>query len=129
MLMQSISEPPPALELQGRTNLPLDFVQQGKGQLRTVHLGGLLYVVTLDFLHSPFANLFWKCELCVGVGLGGHDVRRKCVRSDFRVHECKTVSSDHKFTQLRALLYVVTLVGICGDHIILPAQSLCKLIM
>jgi len=24
---------------------------------------------------------------------------------------------DHKFTQLRELLYVVTLVGICGDHI------------
>ena len=88
-------------------------------------------VTTLDFLHSPFANLFWKCEVHVGVGvgLGGHDVVRKCVRSNFRVHECKAVSSDHKFTQLRALLYVVTLVGICGDHIIVHAQSLCKLIM
>jgi len=86
-------------------------------------------VTTLDILHSPFANLFWKCEVRVDVGLGGHDVGRKCVRSDFRVHECKAVSSDHKFTELRALLYVVILVGICGDHIIVPAQSLCKLIM
>ena len=86
-------------------------------------------VTTLNFLHNPFANLFWKCEVSVGVGLGGHDVGRKCVRSDFRVHECKAVSSDHKFTQLRALLYVVILEGICGDHIIVHAQSLCKLIM
>jgi len=78
-------------------------------------------VTTLDFLHSPFANLFWKCEVRVGVGLVGRDVGRKCVRSDFRVHECKVVSRDHKFTQLRALLYVVILVGICGDHIIVPA--------
>ena len=65
-------------------------------------------VTTLDFLHNPFANLFWKCEVRVGVSLGGHDVGRKCVRSDFRVHECREVSNDHKFTQLRALLYVVT---------------------
>jgi len=54
---------PLALELQSRTDVLLDFIQQGKGQLRTVHLGGLLYAVTL--------------------------------------------------------------VGICGDHIRLPAQSLC----
>ena len=33
----------------------------------------------------------------------------------FRVHECRAVSSDHKFTQLRGLQYVVTQVGTSGD--------------
>ena len=33
----------------------------------------------------------------------------------FRVHECRTVSNDHKFTQLRGLQYVMTQVGTFGD--------------
>jgi len=32
----------------------------------------------------------------------------------FRVHECRTVCSDHIFTQLRGLQYVVTQVGTFG---------------
>jgi len=32
-----------------------------------------------------------------------------------RVHECRAVSSDQKFTQLRGLQYVVTQVGTFGD--------------
>jgi len=33
----------------------------------------------------------------------------------FRVHECRTMCSDHIFTQLRGLQYVVTQVGTSGD--------------
>jgi len=76
-------------------------------------------------VQTYFGNV--KCVLVlVGVGMMSAE---NALDQVFRVHECRAVSSDHKFTQHRALLYVATLVGICGDHIILPAQSLCKLIM
>ena len=74
-------------------------------------------------MQTYFGNV--KCVLD-GVGMMWAESELDQV---FRVHECRVVSSDHKFSQLRGLLYVVTLVGICGDHIILLAQSLCKLIM
>jgi len=39
-----------------------------------------------------------------------------------RVYECRVVSSDHIFTQLRGLQYVVT-------HIRFPVQTQCKFIL
>ena len=82
-------------------------------------------VTTLDFLQVPVqtypGNV--KCVLVlVGVGMMWAE---NALDQVFKVHECRAVSSNHKFSQLRGLLYVMTLVGICGDHIILPAQSLC----
>ena len=50
-----------------------------------------------------------KCMLVL-VGVGMMSVEN-ALDQVFRVHECRAVSDDHKFTQLRALLYVVTLVG------------------
>jgi len=51
---------------------------------------------------------------CVLVGVGMMWAKRE-LDQVFRVHEYRAVSSDHKFTQLRGLQYVVTQVGTFGD--------------
>ena len=52
-----------------------------------------------------------KCML-VGVGMNKEESELDQV---LRVHECRAMSSDHKFTQLRGLQYVVTQVVTSGD--------------
>ena len=52
-----------------------------------------------------------KCVL-VGVGMTWEE---SVLDQVFRGHECKAVSSEQLFTQLRGLQYVVIQVGTSGD--------------
>ena len=54
-------------------------------------------VTRLDFLHSPFANLFWKCEvrvMLVGVGMMLAENALDQILESMSVGQCPVITNS-----------------------------------